>query len=305
MAKMGFVSPLAVHYLESPNKPTISNVNGTKKKPLKKPFCFVRSWQYGVNFPFWAVVSCFTCSRNACPRHWFPAGMPFFKLLGDNGLLIRKKRTYRPVTTQSWHHFHKFGNLWQGRIPEAPNQVWAADITYIRICNGRFLYLSLLTDVYSHKIVGWALSDSLDMEAPLRALEMALKDLPGEHKLIHHSDRGVQYCSNAYVERLQSRSIQISMTENGDPRENAVAERVNGILKEEWINRESIESLEEGKEVIGRIIELYNKKRPHLSNNYLTPEQAHTQKGVLKRQWKTYYKKKEDVYKVKEVGVTL
>lgn len=239
------------------------------------------------------------------PASLTPGRDAFFRLLSVNGLLIRKKKTFRPITTISWHHFHKFSNLWKGRIPEAPNQVWAADITYIRIWNGTFLYLSLLTDVYSHKIVGWALSKSLDMEAPVRALKMALKDLPQEHKLIHHSDRGVQYCSKIYVGLLQSQAIQVSMTENGDPKENAVAERVNGVLKEEWINRETIESLENGKEVIGRIIELYNKKRPHLSNNYLTPEQAHCQTGVLKRQWKTYYKKKEDVYKVKEVDVTL
>jgi len=236
------------------------------------------------------------------PESLLPGRDSFFRLLDDNGLLIRKKKSFRPTTTISWHHFHKFSNLWKGRIPESPNQVWAADITYIRLCNGTFLYLSLLTDVYSHKIVGWALSKSLDIEAPLQALKMALKDLPQEHKLIHHSDRGVQYCSKAYVELLQSHAVQISMTENGDPKENAVAERVNGILKEEWI---SIETLEAGKEGIGRIIELYNKKRPHLSNNYLTPEQAHGQNGVLKRQWKTYYKKKEDVYKVEEVIVIL
>lgn len=239
------------------------------------------------------------------PESLVPGRDAFFRLLSVNGLLIRKKKTYRPITTISWHHFHRFSNLWKGRIPETPNQVWAADITYIRMDTGFFLYLSLLTDVYSHKIVGWALSGSLDMEAPIMALKMALEHLPQGHKLIHHSDRGVQYCSNAYVELLQSNGIQISMTENGDPRENAVAERVNGILKEEWINRENIESLEKGKEKIARIIEIYNKKRPHLSNNYLTPEQAHCQTGPLKRQWKTYYKKREDVYKVEEDGVTL
>lgn len=239
------------------------------------------------------------------PESLLPGRDAFFRMLGSHGLLIRKQRKLRPTTTISWHHFHKFSNLWKGRIPEAPNQVWAADITYIRMCDGTFLYLSLLTDVYSHKIVGWALSDRLDMEAPINALKMALKELPWGHKLIHHSDRGVQYCSKAYVGLLQARNIQISMTENGDPKENAVAERVNGILKEEWINRENIESLEQGKEDIGRIIDLYNKKRPHLSNNYLTPEQAHVQTGALKRQWKTYYKEKQDVYKFEEVGVTL
>lgn len=239
------------------------------------------------------------------PAALIPGRDAFFRLLAVNGLLIRKQKSFRPITTISWHHFHKFGNLWKGRIPEAPCQVWAADITYIRMADGRFLYMSLLTDVYSHKIVGWTLSDSLGMEAPVMALKMALEGLPHGHKLIHHSDRGVQYCSKAYIELLQSHGIQISMTENGDPKENAVAERVNGILKEEWINRENIESLEKGKEVIGRIIEIYNKKRPHLSNDYLTPEQAHQQTGILKRQWKTYYKKKENIYKDEEVSVNL
>lgn len=234
-----------------------------------------------------------------------PGRDAFFKLLGAHGLLIRRQRLRRPTTTVSWHHFHKFGNLWKGRIPEAPNQVWVADITYIRLEGDRFIYLSLLTDVYSHKIVGWHLSHSLSMEGPLAALQMALVDLPKDHKLMHHSDRGVQYCCNAYVELLQSRGILISMTEKGDPRENAVAERVNGILKQEWINRENIQSLKQGREVTGRIIEIYNKKRPHLSNDYLTPQQAHGQTGTLKRRWHTYYKNREDVYNVQNDGVSL
>lgn len=131
------------------------------------------------------------------------------------------------------------------------------------------------------------------MEGPLNALKMALKGLPQEHQLIHHSDRGVQYCSNTYVDVLQKNGIQVSMTQNGDPRENAVAERVNGILKEEWFNREVIGSLDKGKARTEEIVKAYNELRPHMSNNYLTPEQAHLQKGILTRKWKTYYKKKE------------
>ena len=182
------------------------------------------------------------------PDSLLPGRDKFFDFLRSQGLLIRKHREYRPITTVSWHHFHKYPNLWRGRIPDGPNQVWVSDITYIRIEDGRFLYLSLITDVYSHKILGWFLSESLSMEGPLNALRMALEELPEGHQLIHHSDRGVQYCSNAYVELLQKNGIQVSMTENGDPRENAVAERVNGILKEEWFNREVICSLEKGRE---------------------------------------------------------
>lgn len=223
------------------------------------------------------------------PDSLLPGRDKFFDFLRSQGLLIRKHREYRPITTVSWHHFHKYPNLWRGRIPDGPNQVWVSDITYIRIEDGTFLYLSLITDVYSHKIVGWFLSESLSMEGPLNALRMALEELPEGHQLIHHSDRGVQYCSNAYVELLQKNGIQVSMTENGDPRENAVAERVNGILKEEWFNREVICSLEKGRERTGEIIRIYNEMRPHMSNDYLTPQQAHQQNGTLRRRWKTYY----------------
>ena len=229
------------------------------------------------------------------PDSLLPGRDKFFDFLRSQGLLIRKHREYRPITTVSWHHFHKYPNLWRGRIPDGPNQVWVSDITYIRIEDGTFLYLSLITDVYSHKIVGWFLSESLSMEGPLNALRMALEELPEGHQLIHHSDRGVQYCSNAYVELLQKNGIQVSMTENGDPRENAVAERINGILKEEWFNREVICSLEKGRERTGEIIRIYNEMRPHMSNDYLTPQQAHQQNGTLRRRWKTYYKKKEEL----------
>lgn len=229
------------------------------------------------------------------PDSLLPGRDKFFDFLRSQGLLIRKHRECRPITTVSWHHFHKYPNLWRGRIPDGPNQVWVSDITYIRIEDGTFLYLSLITDVYSHKIVGWFLSESLSMEGPLNALRMALEELPEGHQLIHHSDRGVQYCSNAYVELLQKNGIQVSMTENGDPRENAVAERVNGILKEEWFNREVICSLEKGRERTGEIIRIYNEMRPHMSNDYLTPQQAHQQNGTLRRRWKTYYKKKEEL----------
>lgn len=228
------------------------------------------------------------------PDSLLPGRDKFFDFLRSQGLLIRKHREYRPITTVSWHHFHKYPNLCRGRIPDGPNQVWVSDITYIRIEAGTFLYLSLITDVYSHKIVGWFLSESLSMEGPLNALRMALEELPEGHQLIHHSDRGVQYCSNTYVELLQKNGIQVSMTENGDPRENAVAERVNGILKEEWFNREVICSLEKGRERTGEIIRIYNEMRPHMSNDYLTPQQAHQQNGTLRRRWKTYYKKRRN-----------
>lgn len=230
----------------------------------------------------------------------------FFRLLSRNGLLVRKRRSSHPSTTMSWHHFHKYPNLCRGAIPETPNRIWVADITYLRKRSGGFLYLSLLTDLYSHKIVGWHLSENLGLEGPLHALENALSGLPSRHEgLIHHSDRGIQYCSHVYTGLLQSYGIRISMTENGNPRENAVAERVNGILKEEWLNREDIISIEDGMHKVEKVIDIYNSRRPHLSNGMLTPEDAHRKSGMLERKWKTYYKKRMTLDKLSEEKLNL
>lgn len=214
----------------------------------------------------------------------------FFDLLRSNGLLIRTSRTYRPVTTLSWKHFHKYHNLIKDYEPSSANQLYVADITYIRNGEGGFYYLSLLTDAYSRKIVGWSLEDSLEMSGPIKALKMALETLPQGSSFIHHSDRGVQYCSKEYTSILQSSNCQISMTENGDPRENAIAERVNGILKDEWLNREMITTLNQAREVVERVINIYNNQRPHSSVEMLTPAEAHLRTGPLKRKWKTNYK---------------
>ena len=219
----------------------------------------------------------------------------FFALLRTNGLLIRCFRTYYPITTLSWKHFHKYSNLIKDYEPSSANQLYVADITYIRNVEGRFYYLSLLTDAYSRKIVGWSLEDSLEMFGPIKALKMALEALPPGSSLIHHSDRGVQYCSKEYTSILQSINCQISMTENGDPRENAIAERVNGILKEEWLNREQITTLSQARDVVERVIGIYNNQRPHSSVEMLTPAEAHLRNGPLKRKWKTIYKQRQTI----------
>lgn len=219
----------------------------------------------------------------------------FFRLLREEGLLIRKRSARTVKTTHSWHRFHTYANLWKGRRVSAPNLVWVADITYIRKDEGGFLYLSLLTDVYSHKIVGWNLSDSLSLDGALSALQMALSSFGDLRGLIHHSDRGIQYCSNVYTQHLQDAHIRISMCESGDPKENAIAERINGILKQEWLERERVVSLEETRKRVEEIVQIYNVKRPHLSIDLLTPIQAHQGEGVLKRRWKTYYKKKKEI----------
>lgn len=218
-----------------------------------------------------------------------------FSLLGDHGYLIRR-RAHRVRTTHSYHHYHKYKNLIVDFVPTAAYQLFVSDITYIVAGDRVFYYLSLVTDAYSRKIVGWSISASLDITAPLEALSMALSDVPCGACLIHHSDRGVQYCSHAYVKKLMDAKISrvdISMTENSDPRENAIAERVNGILKTEWINDMKFDSLEDARVQIGKVINVYNNKRPHSSIGMLTPEQAHTQQGKLERKWKNYYKKIE------------
>lgn len=217
----------------------------------------------------------------------------FYTFLKENDLLVRKKR-YRAITTMSSHWLRKYPNLIREFIPTAPHQLWVSDITYLVTAEG-FVYLFLITDAYSRKIVGWSLSDNLGAVNAIKALQMALSQLPVEVKsLIHHSDRGVQYCSGKYVKLLNKHRINISMTENGNPLENAVAERINGILKTEWINEIKLKSLRSAMFQIKGIIEIYNKKRPHSSIEMLTPEQAHNGKGPLKRLWKNYYKKKKE-----------
>ena len=170
------------------------------------------------------------------------------------------------------------------------NQLWVSDITYIETVEG-FVYLSLVTDAYSREIIGWSVGATLEAIYSLKALDMALKRLPKQTQgLTHHSDRGVQYCCGEYVKKLNKHSISISMTENGDPRENAIAERVNGVLKDEWLNQIKLASLEEAIKQLKRIIMIYNCHRPHASLNMKTPREASQLTGELKKHWKTYYK---------------
>ena len=178
----------------------------------------------------------------------------------------------------------------EGYVPLKANQLWVSDITYVETASG-FVYLNLITDAYSRKIIGWAIGETLEAKYTIEALRMALKQLPKETEgLIHHSDRGVQYCCGDYVKILKKNHVQISMTENGDPRENAIAERVNGILKDEWLNQMKLKSLEHAIAELKRIIMIYNNYRPHSSLDMKTPEFAHSQSGEFKKHWKTYYK---------------
>lgn len=216
----------------------------------------------------------------------------FFSVLREHGLLVRIRRR-KTITTDSNHPYRKYPNLIKEFIPIAPNQLWVSDITYIIIGNG-FGYLSLITDAYSRKIVGFCLHKTLSAQGAIIALKQALKNNPNTKGLIHHSDRGVQYCCHEYVEILQKYHIKISMTEKGDPLENPIAERVNGILKTELLE-ETYHSFEQAKQGIAVAISTYNYLRPHNSIGDLTPFVVHSNDGAInpKRLWKNYYKPKQ------------
>ncbi len=204
-----------------------------------------------------------------------------FRILRVNHMLIVPKRSYH-VTTDSHHRFRKHRSLISTIEIEKPESVWVSDITYVGTRENPS-YLALITDAYSKKVVGYDVSKSLSMEGSLRALEMAV--LNRKHKgqsLIHHSDRGLQYCSNDYQKILKHNKISPSMTEKYDPYENAIAERINGILKQEFGISRKIKDFKIKKKLIKNAISIYNTKRPHFSNHMLTPIQMHEQNKQYK-----------------------
>lgn len=205
-------------------------------------------------------------------------------LLDAHGLLVRHRRR-GPKTTNSNHMYRKYSNLIRDMKLNRSCQLWVSDITYIRTSKG-FVYLSLVTDAYSKKIVGWCLWPDLSSTGALNALQMALENEKKTGKLIHHSDRGIQYCCYDYVNYLKGHKINISMTENGDPYENAIAERINGILKSEYGLYNVFEDYLQANEAVKRAVNLYNNERPHSSIEYKTPIQAHLFKGKMKNLWK-------------------
>ena len=227
--------------------------------------------------------------NNRLPENFSVGRDRLFCLLDREHLKVHKKRR-STRTTYSSKWMHQWPNLIKDIVPTAANQIWVSDITYIDTKNG-FVYLHLVTDAYSKKILGWCLSPTLHTDYTVQALQMAIRSagckLDG---LIHHSDRGCQYCCEKYVKLLQDNNIMISMTECGNPRENAIAERVNGILKTEWINDEHFVGLVDARNRITQVIDIYNNKRPHLSLDYATPNQAYVMKGEQRRKWKNYYK---------------
>ncbi len=210
----------------------------------------------------------------------------FIEILRDNNLLIKTKRN-RKRTTNSNHWLRKYPNKIKSINIHQPNQAWVCDITYIKTKNG-FSYLSLISDIYSRKIVGYTLSTSLDNQGSINALTMALQAEANTEDLVHHSDRGIQYCSKDYIKILNKNKMQISMTENGDPYENAIAERINGILKAEFFISNGEQNHDTAKKNVAEAIKTYNNVRPHMSLEMHTPEEVHRKKLQVKRLWKSY-----------------
>jgi len=232
-------------------------------------------------------------------RDSLPGRDRFFAILRRRGLMLPKPKPRH--TTNSNHRFHKYRNLIKSFIPTAANQLWVADITYIALESGDVCYLHLITDAYSHKIVGWALAQTLRAAVSIKALKMAIEqaeEMSGSHSLkglTHHSDRGVQYCCDAYVEMLKAYDITISMTEDYKPTDNAIAERINGVIKMESVYRHKrLPSYEYAQNFIPRYINFYNYRRPHMSIGYKIPAVVHLEQGEQKKMWKNKIYPKKD-----------
>lgn len=214
-----------------------------------------------------------------------------FTVLRENKMLIKKKKNFHK-TTNSLHRYRKYPNLLKGLKVSQPEQVWVSDITYIKTEQG-YEYLSRITDLYSKKLMGYYLSDNLKTEGPIQALKMALSNRKYQHrKLIHHSDRGFQYCSDEYISMLNNNGILPSMTQSYGPYENAVAERVNGILKDEFGIGEGFINHKQATKEIKRSIETYNNKRLHISCNWMTPVQAHEVGTYELKSWRKRWRRK-------------
>jgi putative transposase len=197
----------------------------------------------------------------------------FFDILRKHGLLVKRRKKYA-TTTNSWHRFHKYKNKLKQILLTGPNQAYASDITYLRTREG-FMYLFLQTDAWSRMITGWDLADSLAIDGAVRALQMTIKQCSKPAGVIHHSDRGIQYCSNEYVEILNRHKMEISMTEENHCYENAMAERVNGILKQDFLLDEEFANKALARKAVKQAIQSYNNRRPHWSLNLSTPQQIH------------------------------
>ena len=234
-------------------------------------------------------------------REHVPGRDRFFVMLRRRGLMLPKPKPRH--TTNSNHRYRKWKNLIKDFTPMEANRLWVADITYIALADGDVCYLHLITDAYSRKIVGWALADTLKATVSMQALQMAIDQAAAMRGsdmlagLIHHSDRGVQYCCDAYVSMLKKHGIAISMTEDYKPTDNAIAERFNGILKVESVYpQKQLPTLEHAQRLIPRFINFYNNSRPHMSIGYKMPAVAHMEQGEQKKMWKKrIYRQNNDI----------
>lgn len=219
-----------------------------------------------------------------------------YDIMASEGILLRKRR-WRVKTTHSDHPFRKYPNLIVGMTIERPNQLWVSDITYWKIQN-RFWYLTFITDAYSKKIVGYKLAKNLEARNNVMALGMALSNSKGLLSgLVHHSDRGIQYCTHEYTRMLRANGIQISMTQSGDPLENPIAERINGIIKNEYLNHYKVNDFKEAEVLVASVVERYNTERPHLSCNLHVPQTIHSSERSMlgKYNLSTYSRNKKYV----------
>jgi len=226
----------------------------------------------------------------------------FLDVLRDNDLLVKRRRR-RTQTTMSRHRLRKYPNLAKGLKIDRAGQLWVSDITYLNV-GGAHCYLILITDAYSRKVVGYNFGRTMDAGFCVRALKGAIagRCFP-DRELMHHSDRGLQYCSEAYVKILKTNHICISMTENGDPLENPLAERMNRVFKDSFALDTPFPTFEEARQAVRNAIGYYNNRLPHSSVDMLTPQEAHHKTGDLKKHWKWYWKEKQEA--VKRLGVEL
>lgn len=217
----------------------------------------------------------------------------FMEILDMQGLKLRRKMR-APRTTDSSHGLPTYPNLIKHTIPTRPNQIWVGDITYIPIWTGeyeyRFCYLSMILDSYTEEICGWSVGESLETKYPIEALKGALARLGKTRHdgLIHHTDRGCQYASREYVSLLKGHGIRISMTESGDPKDNAQAERINSTMKNELLKGKVFGSIDEVRAAVSSAVDFYNNRRPHMSIDMLTPAEASRMTGPIAKRWTSY-----------------
>jgi putative transposase len=214
----------------------------------------------------------------------------FIDFLRQRSMLVRKTKRFH-ITTNSKHFFYTSPNLLKESTLMHSEQAWVSDITYIKI-EQQHAYLALVTDAYSKRIMGWNIDDNMKVELVKGALKMAVSNKRHNHKtIIHHSDRGIQYCCPDFTQFAQSQGMVLSTTQQYDPYENAIAERINGILKYEFGLKRTLANLVIAQKMVRQAVEIYNNERPHWSLDLKTPEMAHSQYNQTP--YVSYSKKKQ------------